>query len=804
MRISSLPIGAALAEAYEKRGITDLYPPQEECVSSGLFEGANLLISIPTASGKTLVAEMAMHHHISGNGKCLYVVPLRALASEKFDEFSERGAKIGIATGDLDRRDDYLGRNEIIIATSEKVDSLLRNGAGWLKSVSCLILDEAHLIDSPDRGATLEMVITKLRYLNPEMQIIALTATIGNPKIFAGWLNATLVKSEWRPVDLKEGIFYRNSIFFGEELKAITPVTKHEDVNLCLDCIKDGGQCLVFVNSRRNAESFAKRMAQALKPEKSELPDLKKKLEEAADTEMGKTLAVCAGYGAAFHHAGMKREQRAIIEKNFRNGNIKVISSTPTLAAGLNLPARRVVIRDYLRFKAGEGMQAIPVREYRQMAGRAGRPHLDPYGEAVLIAKSEEVGAGLYEEFIEAPAEDVKSRLDDNYILTGQVLSLIATGFVKNKEELAEFLDRTFYRYLNRSMKHLEETLDEIIDFLVSSGMITVIDDCLSATRYGSLVSRLYINPYSADIITTELKYSDRTEAEITDDLTITELKHTKDSEEIKSFTDIGLLQMLCVTPDMYTLFVRKSDIPMLEIFLYEHEDELWSGVSYDSMEEDFRVLKTAMMLNDWISEVNEETVCKRYNIGPGDIHNSVESINWLLYSASGIAAMMAPLHKKHLYDLSLRMKHGIKKELLPLVKFRNIGRVRARRLYNNNIRTVTDLKKAGYDKVSLVIGQKNAKSIFDEIIRSEGDDGNVNRTHDDEIFNKNLKEKKVSQNKAGVKNNRKSEVQEASSGILQAGNNSVKVDDDSGKEEKKAGKKVKKKGSTQSSLFSF
>ncbi|EHQ35412.1 ATP-dependent DNA helicase [Methanoplanus limicola] len=787
MRISSLPVGSGLIEEYEKKGIINLYPPQEECVSSGLFEGANLLISIPTASGKTLVAEMAMHHHISGNGKCLYVVPLRALASEKFDEFSGRGPKVGIATGDLDRRDDYLGRNEIIIATSEKVDSLLRNGAGWMKSVSCLVLDEAHLIDSPDRGATLEMVITKLRYLNPEMQIIALTATIGNPRVFAGWLNATLVKSDWRPVDLKEGIFYRNSIFFGEELKEITPVTKHEDVNLCLDCIKDGGQCLVFVNSRRNAESFAKRMAQALKTENTELSELKKKLEAVADTEMGKTLAVCAGYGAAFHHAGMKREQRAVIEENFRNGNIKVISSTPTLAAGLNLPARRVVIRDYLRFKSGEGMQPIPVREYRQMAGRAGRPHLDPYGEAVLIAKSEEAGAGLYEEFIEAPAEDVKSRLDDNYVLTGQVLSLISTGFVKNERELAEFLDRTFYRYLNRSMKHLEETLEEIIDFLVSSGMITSIGDCLSATEYGSLVSRLYINPYSAEIIAAELK-------------------HTEETEEEKSFTDIGLLQMLCVTPDMYTLFVRKNDIPMLEIFLYEHEEELWSGVSYDSMEEDFRILKTAMMLNDWISEVNEETVCKRYSIGPGDIYNSVESINWLLYSASRIAAMMAPFHKKHVYDLSLRMKHGIKKELLPLVKFRNIGRVRARRLYNNNMRTVSDLKKAGYDKVSLVVGEKNARSIFDEILRSEGEGQNKSNSgvSGDEILKEKLKVGEVSQKRAKKTVKEESEADETIPEISQEGMDPGGVEKNSGKDRVKTGKKAGKNGSTQSTLFSF
>ncbi|MDD3978133.1 MAG: DEAD/DEAH box helicase, partial [Methanomicrobium sp.] len=233
MMLSGLDLPKPLIEAYGKKGITELYPPQEECVKKGLLEGRNLLISIPTASGKTLVAEMAMHHHIAGKvnkgpskGKCLYVVPLKALASEKYEEFSGKGVRIGIATGDLDKRDEYLGQNDIIITTSEKADSLLRNNTRWMNLITCLVVDEAHLIDSENRGATLEMVITKLRYLNENMQVIALTATIGNPRLFAGWLEAEHVSSEWRPVDLKEGVFYSDTIYFEEEEKKIKTPAK--------------------------------------------------------------------------------------------------------------------------------------------------------------------------------------------------------------------------------------------------------------------------------------------------------------------------------------------------------------------------------------------------------------------------------------------------------------------------------------------------------------------------------------------------------------------------------------------------
>ena len=721
MLLSELNLPKALVDAYDKKGIKELYPPQEECIKKGLLDGKNLLISIPTASGKTLVAEMAMHTHIAGKnpagasrGKCLYVVPLKALASEKYEEFSDKGVRVGIATGDLDKRDDYLGRNDIIITTSEKADSLLRNNAKWMNLVTCLVVDEAHLIDSEDRGATLEMVITKLRCLNENMQIIALTATIGNPKVFAAWLCAEHVTSEWRPVKLKEGVYFSDTIYFEEEEKKIKTPAKDDDTNLCLDCIEEGGQCLVFVSSRRNAEGFAKRMAKAL--EKSGFADpgldeIQKKLESAAETDMGKTLSACTAKGAAFHHAGMKREQRQLIEQGFRDGHIKVISSTPTLAAGLNLPARRVVIRDFLRFKGGEGMLPIPVREYRQMAGRAGRPHLDPYGESVLIAKGRDMANGLFEEFIDAPSEDVKSRLDDESALCAQVLSLISTGFVRNSDDLINFLEKTFYTHTNKKSTYLSGIVDKALEYLENAGMTTAFDKRLSATEYGNLISRLYINPVSAEIITSVLKEKQK---QILKETSSKALSAPCTKEEISLvFSDIGLLQLLCKTPDIYTLYVKKDDMAVLESFYYEHEDELWMEINYDSMEDDFRVLKTAMLLDNWISETGEDTICTRFGVGPGDIYNVVEGMNWLLYSASRISHMMAPDLKTAISEVELRMKHGIKRELIPLVKLKNIGRVRARRLFNNGITGPLGIKAAGFEKLSAILGQKIARQVL-------------------------------------------------------------------------------------------
>jgi helicase len=186
MLIQDLVIPTGLKQKYSKAGISELYPPQVECIDRGILAGKNMLVAVPTASGKTLIAEMAMHNTIEAGGKCLYIVPLKALASEKFEEFRNKDVRVGIATGDLDRRDDLLGRNDIIVATSEKVDSLLRNNARWITDISLLVIDEIHLIDSQSRGPTLEMVITKMRFRNPSMQVIGLSATIGNPDKLAG------------------------------------------------------------------------------------------------------------------------------------------------------------------------------------------------------------------------------------------------------------------------------------------------------------------------------------------------------------------------------------------------------------------------------------------------------------------------------------------------------------------------------------------------------------------------------------------------------------------------------------------
>jgi helicase len=696
MQITDLAIPPGLRERYAVSGITELYPPQAECIVKGMLSGKNLLVAIPTASGKTLVAEMAMHNHIAQKGKCLYIVPLKALATEKYDEFNNKGVRVGIATGDFDRRDDLLGKNDIIVATSEKVDSLLRNNARWIAEITLLVIDEVHLIDSPSRGPTLEMVIAKMRYRNPAMQVIGLSATIGNPQVLAGWLDADLVTSTWRPVDLRQGVFCKDRIHFREGDRQVKQVSKnYDDLNLCLDTIAEGGQCLVFVSSRRNAEAFAKRAASAIKADIPELKSCSAKLGHDAETEMVKTLALCVSHGAAFHHAGLSRQERAVIEEGFRKGFIKCIASTPTLAAGLNLPARRVIIRDYLRFAASEGMQPIPTSEYHQMAGRAGRPRLDPYGEAVLIAKDQGQVEELFEWYIDAPAEEVHSRIAEPTALYTHVLSLIASGFAGTRNELASFMNRSFYVHEHRHGRLMQKAVDSALQFLVTSDMVLEIGEHLGSTELGSLVSKLYIDPRSAAMIVTTLR-------------------------EKEQYSDLGLLQLICSTPDMPRLYVRNADIAALDRMTESHIEDLWFQLPEDPEDAEiyYRALKTAMLLNDWSDELPDATICERYSVGPGDLYGMVESVNWLLHASAELSRMFAPAFQKSIRDYEICMKNGIRRELLPLVKLRGIGRVRARRLFNNNLTTPESVLSAGIESVTKIIGRGIAEQIFGQLKR--------------------------------------------------------------------------------------
>jgi len=717
VKIAELSIPEAVKELIIRSGIIELYPPQEEAIKAGALDGKNLVLASPTASGKTLIAEFcALKHILEKNGKTIYLTPLRALASEKFEEFKKyssitksggRRIRIGISTGDFDSTDPWLERYDIIISTNEKADSLLRHRAKWMDEISLVVADEVHLLNEAERGPTLEVVLARLMQTNPDMQILALSATINNVDEIAKWLKAEYVTTEWRPVTLKEGVLLHEEIQYKDgDARKIEKKTKDPTINLVLNTVKNGGQALVFASTRKNAAALAKRIAGEIeavlsKPVKRSLEhDANRILATGERTRLSESLAELVKCGTAFHHAGLGGGHRKTIEDSFRQGKIKVLTATPTLAFGVNLPARTVVIQDYRRYEAGYGYYPISVLEYKQMAGRAGRPKYDKTGEAILIAKTNDEADYLLESYILARPERIWSRLAVERIMRTHVLATIAADFAHTERGIYEFFGRTFYAF-QYDIDAIKGIIAKILKYLYDEEMIEVFGEEINATRFGKRVSDLYIDPVSAVIIRDALR------------------------RKPAVLTDFSFLHMIANTPDMGPVlrpYTREQD--EIAVFMEEHKgeflipppDEWEDSIAY---EEFLGEVKTAMTLNAWIEEVSEDQLIERFRVQPGDLYRTIENAKWLLYATHELALLFG--NKQFLpetLEVRQRVEKGVKKELLPLVKLEGIGRVRGRILYNSGYKTIEDIKRAPIENLTNLplIGPKLAKKIKEQV----------------------------------------------------------------------------------------
>ena len=717
VKVADLAVPESVKEIIIKGGIAELFPPQEEAIKAGALEGKNLVLASPTASGKTLIAELcALKHVLEKNGKIIYLTPLRALASEKFDDFKkyaaitkkdDRRIRIGISTGDFDSTDPWLERYDIIVTTNEKSDSLLRHRAKWMNEISLVIADEVHLLNDAKRGPTLEVVLARLMQVNPDIQILALSATINNVDEIAAWLKAEFVNTEWRPVTLKEGVLLNDEIQYKDgDARKIEQKTRDSAVNLVLSTIKSGGQALVFASTRKNSVTLAKKFAEEV--EKALSKPLKRSLEHEADrilaagerTRISESLAELVKRGTAFHHAGLGGGHRKIVEDSFRQGKIKVLTATPTLAFGVNLPARMVVVQDYRRYEAGYGYYPISVLEYKQMAGRAGRPKYDKTGEAILIAKTPDEADYLLESYILARPERIWSRLAVERIMRSHVLATIAADFAHTEQGLYEFFGKTFYahQYDTEAIKGL---IAKILKYLHDEEMIEAQGTEINATKFGKRVSDLYIDPVSAVIIRDTLK------------------------RKPVCLTELSLLHMIAHTPDMGPVLRPYSqEIDEIAIFMEEHKTEFLADVPNEwedtvAYEEFLGEVKTAMTLQAWIEEMSEDQLIERFRVQPGDLYRTIENTKWLLHATHELATLLGNKHVlPQTRELEARVAKGVKKELLPIVRLEGVGRARGRIIYNAGYKTIEDIKHAAIDDLTNLplIGPRLAKKIKEQV----------------------------------------------------------------------------------------
>jgi helicase len=679
LQVSELGLEGPLAARLQELGYGALYPSQEQAAPIAL-SGKSLVLSVPTASGKSLVAYLAILNTVlAKRAKCMYMAPLRALAMEKWEdlrEFRSLGIRVGLSIGDLDASDPRLGDYDVLVCTSEKADALLRHSAHWVQELGLIVADEVHLLNEPDRGPTLEVLLARFRQLNPQAQIIALSATVRNSGEVAEWLGAEHVQSDWRPVELHEGVFYGRAITWRDGTKREVTHKRGDMVSdLVADALAGGGQCLVFVNTRKSTETVADKLRTTTTPfldfaAKTALLDVVKALGGEESTTVDGKLGKCVREGVAFHHAGLSNAQRVGVERAFKAGHLKCIVATPTLAAGINLPARRVIVRDLWRYDGDVGNAPISVMEYKQMAGRAGRPKYDKVGEAITLAKTLEQREDILEDYIAGKPEKVSSKLGNEAALRAHVLASVASGFTPTEAALQNFLESTFLARQTDAWV-IDSARERVLKFLRTKGFLEP-GEGLVATPYGKRTSELYIDPLSAVALREAL-----------------ERAHGREPNEL------AWLHALCRAPDMRNLYLKSGD-EWLEGEAVEAEPELLTPVPAGGAYEFFLgELKTALLLRDWINEVPEERIEQRFEVYPGDVHAKVETAQWLVHAARELAHLFNRDALKPLAELQARIEAGAKRELLPLLKIRGVGRVRARALYKAGFKTLADLRAA-------------------------------------------------------------------------------------------------------------
>jgi helicase len=456
---------------------------------------------------------------------------------------------------------------------------------------------------------------------------------------------------------------------------------------------------------------------------------------------------------------------------------VKVVSATPTLGAGVNTPSRRVGVRDWRRFDGNAGgMKPLPVLEVHQMMGRAGRPGMDPYGEALLLAKGHDELEELFDRYVEADPEPVQSKLAAEPALRTHVLATVASGFARSREELLAFLEETLYASQTDEPGRIERVVEDVLVYLQWNDFLERDGDTLTATNLGHTVSRLYLDPMSAATIVDGIEHalvledsassgvSSGTEADtvadamgdgdaelnaesaeggftpaselvegsgdggsdaasISDDRGESEADDGPTYDDSITLTPLALYHLVSRTPDMYELYLRSGDREKYAELYYEHETELLGAAPSEYEEDRFEhwlsALKTAKLLEDWAEELDEDKITNRYGVGPGDIRSKVDTTEWLLGATEEIVAELGAPVVDDVREARMRVQHGVKDELLDLVGVRGVGRKRARRLYRAGIEDREALRTA--DKSVILGALRGREATAENILEAAG-----------------------------------------------------------------------------------
>ncbi|XP_058794541.1 DNA polymerase theta [Phymastichus coffea] len=719
LELSSWGLPPLIVERYEARGIKSMFPWQVECLANKkiLEENKNLVYSAPTSAGKTLVAEFLMLKTVlEKKKKAIFILPFVSVVREKMfyfqDLLSDSGVRVEGFMGGVAPPGGFSSVH-IAIATIEKANSIINRlmEDGDLMTLGAVIIDELHLLGDPSRGYILELLLTKLKYMSinlehVDIQLIGMSATLPNLSLIADWLDAELYKTDFRPIPLNElckiGLsLYDSKMNAIKELPMATDIVNDTDniIQLCIETIDGGHGVLIFCPTKNWCEKLSIQMASTFlqlgRDNTFHGQILRKNIDLAAVQEILAQLQHCpvgldnvlkrtVSFGVAFHHAGLTMDERDIIEGAFRIGALKVLIATSTLSSGVNLPARRVIIRSPI-FN-GKPLDKLT---YQQMIGRAGRMGKDTQGESILICKPNERPIGI--NLMSSTLEPIESCLEDSGPLIRALLEAIASQVVRTPRDLDLYSKCTFV--FKCASDQVKEMVDEAVHFLISNEFLQFKnseenEQRIVATCLGKACLSASIAPREGLFLFEELQRAR------------------------KCFVlDTELHVIYLVTP-----FNTGSQISTIDWMSYA---ELWRSLSESEkrvgqlvgVEERFlmaavrgivkpskalnihRRFFTAMALHDLVREVPLNTVCKKYNCNRGLLQS-------LQQSSSTFAGMVTNFCKELKWDcmellfaqFQTRLHFGVSRDLLDLLRVPSLNGLRARSLYKHGITTVAEL----------------------------------------------------------------------------------------------------------------
>ncbi|MFC4548873.1 MULTISPECIES: DEAD/DEAH box helicase [Halorussus] len=483
---------------------------QRKVVPALLDGEENIVASAPTASGKTALAELAICRTLQEGGTALFIAPMRALTNEKeseWERFEEMGYSVYVVTGERDLNPRRAERADILVMTPEKTDSATRKHDSpryqFIENVDCCVIDEVHLLDSEKRGSVLEVTISRLRRLC-DPRVVALSATMPNVEDVAAWLDAPPEHTfefadEYRPVDLHSGVetYTHGDNSFADKYRRL-----YRALDLAEPHIRDGGQALVFVSSRQDT-------VQAAKKSRDELAERDVPVGARGDYDFhnaakelnNETLRKSVLDGVAFHHAGLSKNDKDLVEEWFKQGKVQLLFSTSTLAWGVNLPARCVVLRDTKLHDPLEGEVDMSPLDVLQMLGRAGRPEYDDVGYGWVVCDRSD--ADKYRRLLRE-GKEIESRLDED--LESHLNAEIAMGTIRGLEDVMDWLETTFYYVRAKArpeaynFENLRERVRSALQRLVERGFVETDDELrVSATTLGRLSSKFYLRMETAE-----------------------------------------------------------------------------------------------------------------------------------------------------------------------------------------------------------------------------------------------------------------------------------------------------------------